>query len=109
MLRGEYVPWVHGHKTRSRYIEAAVLSFPPWVDRKVLMEMKERAALMTRLMGELYVLDHIVPLNHPRVCGLSVPWNLRVVTARENGKKGNGWCEWHGELFSEPEQLTLQL
>lgn len=40
-------------------------------------------------LGPEYVLDHIVPLNHPQVCGLHVPWNMRVVTREENTLKGN--------------------
>lgn len=35
------------------------------------------------------MLDHIIPLRHPEVCGLHVPWNLRVVKRETNLKKGN--------------------
>ncbi len=41
--------------------------------------------------GPDYVLDHIIPLRHPEVCGLHVPWNLRVVKRETNLKKGNGF------------------
>ena len=41
--------------------------------------------------GPEYVLDHIVPLKHPLVCGLHVPWNLRVVKHQTNRKKGSKW------------------
>lgn len=39
--------------------------------------------------GVNYVVDHIVPLKHPKVCGLHVPANLRVITAEENAAKAN--------------------
>lgn len=36
-------------------------------------------------------LDHIIPLNHPKICGLHVPWNLQWLTKADNQKKSNSF------------------
>lgn len=65
---------------------------PAWVSREQKHAMRMlylRAAELTNTTGERYVVDHIVPLISPIVCGLHVPWNLRVITQEENLKKSN--------------------
>jgi hypothetical protein len=41
-------------------------------------------------------IDHIVPLIHPKVCGLNVPANIVPLDATENHKKGNSFDESNG-------------
>jgi hypothetical protein len=65
---------------------------PNWLTRKQKSEIRQIyqiAITMTQTTGEQYVVDHIVPLRGEEVCGLHVPWNLRVITQEENLKKSN--------------------
>lgn len=39
--------------------------------------------------GIEHTVDHIEPLNGENSCGLHVPWNLQVMTRRDNDAKGN--------------------
>jgi len=65
---------------------------PKWVTAEQKLAMRGlylQAQKMTKITGERYVVDHIVPLISPDVCGLHVPWNLRVITQDENLRKSN--------------------
>ena len=65
---------------------------PSWLSRKQKSEIRQLyqiAITMTQTTGEQYVVDHIIPLRSDTVCGLHVPWNLRVITREENLKKSN--------------------
>ena len=65
---------------------------PPWVtqeQKRVMRNLYLQAQRLTKITGERYVVDHIVPLISDVVCGLHVPWNLRVITQEENLKKSN--------------------
>jgi len=62
---------------------------PPWMDSEQFREIYDRAADLSRQTGIKHSVDHIVPLRHPLVCGLHVPWNLQVLTLAENKSKTN--------------------
>lgn len=84
---------------------------PWWVDREELKDFYLEARVLTIETGVEHHVDHIVPLQGRDVCGLHVPWNLRVITATENLQKRNKMLDENGELLPLPKRgahLTLQ-
>lgn len=73
---------------RRRYKQAT----PKWLtpEQKMEIRLKYRVAIeLSRTLNIPHAVDHIVPINGETVCGLNVPWNLRVITQEENLKKSN--------------------
>jgi hypothetical protein len=69
---------------------------PKWISTELKQEIQKfyvEARLKTRDTGTKYEVDHIVPLIGKKVCGLHVPWNLRVITQFENRIKQNRFEE----------------
>lgn len=65
---------------------------PSWITADQKLRMRQlylEAQKLTKMTGEKYVVDHIIPLINDAVCGLHVPWNLRVITQAENLEKSN--------------------
>lgn len=72
--------------------DAIIRATPKWLTeehkQQILDFYRDREALNS-MSDILFHVDHIVPLRGKNVSGLNVPWNLRIVSAAVNIKKGN--------------------
>jgi hypothetical protein len=68
---------------------AIINATPPWANRNELIKIYKQARLMENEDGIKRHVDHIIPLNHPLVCGLHIPCNLQILEAKENLDKSN--------------------
>lgn len=67
-------------------------AMPPWLSETQLGEIANFYWLandLGKVSGEVYHVDHIVPLQGENVCGLHVPWNLQILPADLNISKHN--------------------
>lgn len=106
ILNGETPMWIQLNPRREYWI-ALILSCPDWADRDAIRLLQRTAQRKSQLSGQQYVVDHVIPLTHKLVCGLTVPANLRVIHAAENAARSNRWWEYTDDMFNEPEQLRL--
>lgn len=64
-------------------------SMPGWADTSAIAKIYEQARIYTKQTGIKHEVDHIIPSNHPLVCGLHVETNLQILTEFENRLKSN--------------------
>lgn len=94
-------------KTASRYIEnnrgkvnartaarhaTKMQRQPKWLTKQEKLHMRclyQVSAMRNRESDIKWHVDHIVPMQGENVCGLHVPWNLRVIPAEDNIRKSN--------------------
>ena len=65
---------------------------PVWIKDKFLKEIAEYYTMAKELETVFpwkQHVDHIVPMNGKNVSGLHVPWNLQILSKKENLEKGN--------------------
>lgn len=62
-----------------------------WADREAIKSFYAEARSTTKDTGVAHVVDHVVPLVHPEVCGLHNEFNLMVRTREANARKNNNF------------------
>lgn len=66
---------------------------PNWLTKEHFEEIQEFYTLAQELAwlneGEVFHVDHIIPIRGKNVCGLHVPWNLQLLPATKNLRKSN--------------------
>ena len=81
---------VNTYNSKRRALE--VNATPKWLNKEQQSQIDSLywlAKLQNELTDECHHVDHIVPLKGKTVCGLHVPWNLQVLTAKDNLSKSN--------------------
>jgi len=73
---------------------AKLQATPKWLTDEHFKEIEELYILAKELAwlnqdGQPFHVDHIIPLQGPNYSGLHVPWNLQLIPAMQNYKKGN--------------------
>lgn len=78
----------------SKYRSKVKKAVPKWLTEKMKIDMEVKYLIATTCTKAskgrvVYHVDHIVPLQGKNVCGLHVPWNLQILTAKDNITKNN--------------------
>lgn len=84
------------------YWTAIYWATPPWLtpaQRRAMRRMYDNRPVDHHV-------DHEVPLVHPLVCGLNVPWNLQYLPAKANLAKHNRW--WPDSPFDNHDLFQLR-
>lgn len=79
--------YLNSHTYYTRLFRA----WPDWAVYPELYKYMYKDAQRRTAEGNPHEVDHIVPIRSPLVCGLHVPWNLRVIPKQDNAVKSNHW------------------
>lgn len=81
----------------AKYRASKIKATPRWLTKEQKLQIDIFYQLKSDLLcvtGEIYHVDHIVPLKGINVCGLHVPWNLQILPADINCSKSNTYNGW---------------
>ncbi|RKZ84184.1 MAG: hypothetical protein DRQ39_08635 [Gammaproteobacteria bacterium] len=69
--------------------QQVITATPRWVNVEELRSVYYDCLNSSDGLHFHFVVDHIIPISNPKVCGLHVPLNLQVVSTSLNKLKGN--------------------
>ena len=87
-----FIGYVNKYTTVAKRRAARIQRTPTWltaVDHERIKNEYKLAALLSRIEGTKWTVDHIIPLQGNFVSGLHVPSNLKAMRFIENCSKGN--------------------
>ena len=64
-------------------------AYPSWADATQILAVYQECDDLLWDTDLRYEVDHIIPLKHPKVCGLHVHNNLQILTQEQNRSKDN--------------------
>lgn len=80
-------PKINARAARRRFVcEQAT---PKWASQDAMLSIYAECELLRRETGDAYEVDHIVPLQSKRVCGLHCEANLQILPMLANRSKSN--------------------
>ena len=87
--------------TQAKRRARKLMATPKWLNEQHFNEINKfykKAQELTKSTGIIHHVDHIIPLKGENVCGLHVPWNLQILTMKENISKSNKIINEDGDL-----------
>lgn len=92
----DYAEWAKANRDKrnaahAKRRAAKKCATPPWANEAAIAAIYAEAARLQEQTGIKMHVDHIVPLQHPLICGLHCEANLRIIPATANVRKKNKW------------------
>jgi hypothetical protein len=100
-------PEVVTRKAASRRA-AKLTAIPSWADNVKIQDVYTECHRVLTETGIKSVVDHMVPLRSPYVCGLHVHYNLTPLDPHENAKKHNIWWPDMWEITPELRKIARE-
>jgi len=88
------------------YYRALHKAWPDWCAEDIRFKQIYARAKQMRKEGRDVHVDHIIPICSDIVCGLHVPWNLEIISAKENLQKSNK--RWPDHPFEIPDLFRFE-